>query len=644
LLPEPDEEDTEEIRARCCVDLKWLYCNVIQEKNPQFRAFDPETGVGSLGKLHDILFDFLRWEELLSFRMGVLRDSLTGEPCEMPCNSDLVEYLPECGKERWIYWPTLRQEPEVYDGRDHEFAKRWVDGQLPQGVVVRLVGRGGVKGVYLPRGHLKSSIANVGFVVQEIARDPDVTILERTADKPLAQKFIQDVKRRFDGKDTLFWRLFGALKPEYKEAKWSQEAIQLVTGNQLGKEYTLAATPITVEATGQHVGRVVFDDVVGWNNLRQQPTVCAKVLDTMSAVAGWRDSMILSLGTMWALHDANGLFVWPRPSEGSPLSPFDVTSFMFATLRDAEDQIIWSEYLTEAGVKDKRALCADDARWWSQMFNNPFKVKGHQFKPEWFRRYEVGPECVWQDIVALIKAERLDLYITCDPAGTKGKDSDRSGLLIRGSRPDGTRDYVLRGFCEKLDKEAVVTRFCDSIKEAVDLANAAGTAFRFAGFEKSALTTWLLMPIREELRRMDLGAEVREMPHRNKPKSDRIWALAQPYSTNTLWWPKTLLCTDGEGKQYDLTAIAYNQFIRFGKGDRDDDVIDCQAMGEAENARIRTSGAVPPAQDEAKRYPDAHYRGPEPGERDPEKVGLVVPEARLTWRPRKPILGAMRAE
>ena len=549
-------------------DLKWFYREVLIDDNDQYQR--------SLGRLHDYLFDFLRWEELLSL------------PQELR-HSRLHEFLPAKGEAKWVYFPSLYRDPEVYTGDDHPLAQSYLDGKLIKGVLFRLCGSGRFKAVLLPREHLKSEIANKAFVLQEIIRDPSVRIMCRTHTMDLSDMMVDQVKAAFDG--DAFREFFGDLKPDNKEAKWSREEIQ-VRCQRRGKEPTLFSSSLKKDVTGLHPDILILDDVVGEENVDRQDWVRSRVQALAFVLKA--NGRLLDIGTRWAEDDAHGLFL--RPGIQGARTPYNYTSFMLATVRDGDDKPIWPEVFSEEVLEEKHALCSSDYTWYCQFYNNPYLVKAQRFDASWIRTYTENP-------VDLVEQKELDIVITIDPASTNHKQSDYSAVVVQGQSKDAEFRYLLDGFRCKYDKATLPAKIVELCAKWQTVARRAKVDFK-VGIEEAGFQTYLSYPLEIERRKLGLAWTEEPLKHQNRNKADRIFRLAQPFKTGAVLWPANLPCVDQDGKAYDLVEVLRSQYIRFPYCQEHEwDLLDALAYGEdllrplPMKAKLRSPEAKPQEKD-----------------------------------------------
>lgn len=122
------------------------------------------------------------------------------------------------------------------------------------------------------REHYKSTIITFALTIQEILKDPEITIGIFSFTRPIARTFLQQIKYEFESNSTLK-RLFGPQAPDKhyilygnpkKEAKtWGYDTGLTVRRKKNPKEATLEAWGVYAgQPTGRHFQLRVYDDIV----------------------------------------------------------------------------------------------------------------------------------------------------------------------------------------------------------------------------------------------------------------------------------------------------------------------------------------------------------------------------------------------
>lgn len=149
--------------------------------------------------------------------------------------------------------------------------------------------------ILAPRGHLKSTVCSVLYVMWRIYRNPDIRILVASNLKRLSRAFIRELRQYFEDKwlqDNVWSQrphIEGQLVPALSAADrrkrnslrnnndgddtasedtkfiWSMEALQMNRPT-LMKEPTVQALSVGTTVTGDHYDLLILDDIVDFDN------------------------------------------------------------------------------------------------------------------------------------------------------------------------------------------------------------------------------------------------------------------------------------------------------------------------------------------------------------------------------------------
>ena len=115
------------------------------------------------------------------------------------------------------------------------------------------------------REHYKSTIITFAGVIQEILRDPEITVCIFSHTKGIARKFFRQIKLELESNEVLK-RAFPDIlweKPDKQAARWSEETGLVVKRKSNPKESTLEAWGLVDgQPTAAHYKLRVYDDVV----------------------------------------------------------------------------------------------------------------------------------------------------------------------------------------------------------------------------------------------------------------------------------------------------------------------------------------------------------------------------------------------
>lgn len=282
------------------------------------------------------------------------------------------------------------------------------------------------------REHGKSSIITCGGIVQEIIKNPEITIGIFSHTKPVARKFLIQLKTEFETNEKLkflFPDIFYA-EPKKESPKWSEEKGICVKRRSNPKEATVEAHGLVDgQPTGAHFLLRVYDDVV----TRESVSTPEQVTKTTSA---------------WELSDNLGA----RGADGKSRRWHIGTRYSFADTYQAilEKKVLKARIYpaTKDGTVDGEPVFLPQAVWdekkrtqglavlAAQMLQNPAAGANAMFNKDWLRFSDVRPGT-------------LNVYILCDPASSRKKGSDRTAIAVIGI--DSARNkYLLDGFHHRM--------------------------------------------------------------------------------------------------------------------------------------------------------------------------------------------------
>ncbi len=163
----------------------------------------------------------------------------------------------------------------------------------------------------LPRGHVKSNILTVGFVLWQICKDTNIRVLLASHKHADATKFMGTIQT-YILNDPHFAACFPEIKPALaggdggKKTRWNQNQM-LVNRESRLTENTVECTSLTSKVTGRHYDLLVADDLVTDQNVatdeqiektREFHQLCESLLDP--------GALELVLGTRYHFDDEYG--------------------------------------------------------------------------------------------------------------------------------------------------------------------------------------------------------------------------------------------------------------------------------------------------------------------------------------------------
>lgn len=277
-----------------------------------------------------------------------------------------------------------------------------------------------------------STIITFAGVIQEIARDPEITIGLFSLNKPTAKKFLNQVKQELESNRDLqavypdvFWA-----DPRRQSSRWSEDKGIVVRRNSNPKEATLEAHGLVDgQPTGAHFLLRVYDDVVTLENV----TTPEQVKKTTNA---------------WEISDNLGA----RGADGKKRAWHVGTRYSFAdTYQDIIDKGALKLRIypaTDNGLPDGNPVFLSRAAWADlkmkqgpatiacQQLMNPAAGNEAMFRKEWLAFLDVRPAT-------------LNVYIMVDPAHSKKKGSDNTAMAVVGIDASNNK-YLLDGYRHKM--------------------------------------------------------------------------------------------------------------------------------------------------------------------------------------------------
>ena len=279
------------------------------------------------------------------------------------------------------------------------------------------------------RGHYKSTIITFAGALQEIIKDPEVTIGIFSHTRPIAKAFLRQIKLEMETNQLLqavypdiFWTT-----PHKDALLWSEEAGITVKRKSNPKEATVESWGLVDgQPTSKHFKLRIYDDVV----TRESVTTGEQINKTTEA---WELSLNLS----------------SRP----PRQWIAGTRYHFAdTYKSIVDKGVVKSRIhpaTDTGTPDGKSVFWTQEEWERkkqergpydtacQLLLNPIAGSEQDLKPEWIRTWEIRPFTV-------------NAYIICDPADSKAKGSSNTAMAV--ILLDASHNkYLVDGYCHKMN-------------------------------------------------------------------------------------------------------------------------------------------------------------------------------------------------
>lgn len=399
------------------------------------------------------------------------------------------------------------------------------------------------------RGHYKSTIITVGGIVQEVLRDPEITVCVLSYNGPTAHKFVGSIKEALE--NPALTALFpDVLWPRPPKERWSVRYGLWVRRRGLAKEPTVMGSGLVDGMpTGMHFALRVYDDVVTLESV-STPEQIRKTTEAFS--------LSDALGT------GDGQRVWMAGTRYHPLDTY-------------------AEILKRGTAVERRRPCVDASGaplllsrealaakrrdmgprvFAAQMMLEPSSDETAWFKAEWLQVYDEAPP----------PAQRMNIWILVDPAGGREK---------RG-RKDETGDYTVMavvGLCDDGNRYVLPGTLRDRLNLAERTAALFGLVRRWptaqVGYEQYGMQADI-----EHIR------SVQEREHYrfgitalggNVAKAQRIARLVPDFARGRWWLPRRLAYARRDGTVGDWTSeFRQDEFSSYPVVAHDD-MLDCLA-------------------------------------------------------------------
>lgn len=279
------------------------------------------------------------------------------------------------------------------------------------------------------REHYKSTVITFAGLIQEILRDPEITIGIFSHTKKLATDFVDQIKREFEDNAVLRWAFDDILwaRPESQAPKWSADQGLILKRLGNPKEATLSGWGLVDGMpTGMHYALMLYDDVVTDKSV-------GTVDQITKTTEAWSLSSNLSkeggrkwyVGTRYHFADTYQTII-DRCAAAPRIHP--------ATLNGQKDGV---PVLFSRDEWEKRKRDSLDSTLACQMLCSPLAGSQRMFNVAQLKSYEARPLT-------------LQLYLLCDPARSKKKNSAHTAMVVIGLDSRGNK-YLLDGVDHKMD-------------------------------------------------------------------------------------------------------------------------------------------------------------------------------------------------
>ncbi len=364
--------------------------------------------------------------------------------------------------------------------------------------------------VLLPRGHLKSTLCSVGYVLWRIYRNPNIRICVATATKDLAFAFIREVKQYFENEDLQerFWNkrphIPGRLVPVLdktaakrrdrlredetealdKKVIWRTDALQVLRSDLL-KEPTLVAASPGGNVTGMHFDLIIKDDIINDDSTstsdKMEKTLewamdLESVLDPQRKVSLWAKRRG-RYPELWEIVGDEDLVLGTRYARGDyyeyildNLNHLKYKTFVRNIYKNGVNNTegyLWPERFNDF-IVDNLKRRQSPRRFASQYLNQIIADEDQIFKvdvmkiidPMWFEIKDNKCRITFPNQPAV----DVFLCLVVDPAISQKKDADNSVLMVGGFDADRNL-YLLDCRFGKMLPETLIAKMYELVEK-----------------------------------------------------------------------------------------------------------------------------------------------------------------------------------
>ena len=389
------------------------------------------------------------------------------------------------------------------------------------------------------REHWKSSIITFGMTIQDILKDPEITIGIFSHTRPIAKAFLRQIMREFETNKTLHAAFPDVLwGDDVRQAqKWSEDDGIIVKRKTNPNEATVEAWGLVDgQPTSKHFKRLHYDDVVVAGSVTT-PEMIAKVMVEMerSYNLGTTPGLKSGAGTRWHFNDA-----YRTVSDRGTLQRREHPGRIGGV--EEGDSVCWNEETHLAKRKDMGPYT-----YAAQILLNPKADALQGFKREWLRHYK------------RTLPETLNWYLLFDAASSKKKGSDYTAGWAVGLGRD--RNY----YC------------IPEVRDRLNLKERGDRLFRLHRRYKPKQVRYekygMMSDIEYYQSRMEnenYRFQVIEVAGQTS-KEDRIKRLIPLFEAGRIWLPESHSVTDWQKTTHDLVHdFIEEEFYPFPVGLHDD--------------------------------------------------------------------------
>jgi hypothetical protein len=379
----------------------------------------------------------------------------------------------------------------------------------------------------LPRGFYKTSLWTMADSVRLLINDRNTAILIVNETQANARRFLRKIKSFFERNDVFRW-LYPEVIPDFSTVKrWSADEMEIPRTEDWA-EASIEVMGLGAK-TSRHYPRIKFDDLVSVEAAASQ-TLMDKAKDEIAyaepLLRNPAEDYIDYIGTRWGNDDVINHILEE--------CLFEEPYFLKRAIEDGKP-IFPEQYSMQRLKEIERRL--GPYKFSTLYMNDPFDDALADFKEPWLKWYELDEFASAQygefiirmdDNRRAIRRSELDVTMVVDPARSKLRTADRTGITVVGSTQDGRN---MRFLLEAWAKHA---RPAEVISKLIELYRVWRP--RVVGFETVAFQFMLKDEFVKQRDKHRLEISVRELKTpSNIPKEARIRGLEPDFCGSSFY-------------------------------------------------------------------------------------------------------------
>lgn len=403
------------------------------------------------------------------------------------------------------------------------------------------------------RDHYKSTIRTFGQTIQDILTDPNETFGIFSHTRPIAKAFLRQIKMELE-RNRFLQNLFPDIlhsEPQKQSPKWNEDEGIVVKRTANPKEATVEAWGLVDgQPTSKHFRKLVYDDIVTRESVTT-PEMIRKTTDAweLSLNLGTKDGVQRYIGTRYHFFDTYSEII----KRGSA-----VPRIHAATVDGTPDG---EPVFLSREQNEKKRRDMGPYTYAAQMLLNPVADDVQGLRDTWIRKYEN------------VNEKELNKLILVDPANEKRKTNDYTSMFVIGLGQDHNY-YILDMVRDRLNLAERTRRLFELHQKYEPM----GVIYERYGMQAD------IQHIKEQMEALNYRFSITESGG-NTPKLDRIRRLIPLFEAGRIWLPKTCHRTNYEKRTEDLVTVFIEEEYKPFPVMRHDDMLDCMARIESEEAK-----------------------------------------------------------